>query len=231
MASEFGRFIGDVITKWLIEDGQDRRMEVLEDFSFEDPATKLWTTPAGTQVDGASIPRALWTIVGSPFTDDYRRASVVHDYYCDVRTEPYDAVHLMFYYACRADGVSALKANMLYYGVVAGGPSWHVVRIVNFNVLAPRTGTEEAIDFTDILVLKPPVDEARLQEDVRWIAETNPTLPEIWARAQAARLQPAPPPVLQLPYETVPQNLPRIYAEELRSRALFSTTTELAPIN
>jgi hypothetical protein len=198
-------------------------MEVLEDFSFEDPATKLWTTPAGTQVDGASIPRALWTIVGSPFTDDYRRASVVHDYYCDVRTEPY--------YACRADGVSALKANMLYYGVVAGGPSWHVVRIVNFNVLAPRTGTEDAIDFTDILVLQPPVDEARLREDVRWIAETNPTLQEIWARAQTARLRPAPPPVLQLPYETGPQNFPRVYAEELRSRALFSTATELAPFN
>ena len=231
MASDFGRFIGDVITKWLVEVGEDRRMEVLNEFSYEDPAKKTWTTPAGWEVDGASIPRALWSIVGSPFTGDYRRASVVHDYYCDVRTEPYEAVHLMFYSACRADDVSAMKANMLYYGVIVGGPTWHTVRIVNFNALAPRTSTQDAIDFTDVLVLQPPVDEARLQEDVSWIADTNPTLQEIWARAQAARLRPAPPEVLQLPFGTRRENFPLVYQQELRSRALFSTAIDLPPFN
>jgi hypothetical protein len=229
MANEFGRFIGDVITKWLVENGEDRRMEVLQEFSYEDPAIKLWTTPAGWQVDGASIPRALWTIVGSPFTGDYRRASVVHDYYCDVRTEPSDAVHLMFYYACRADGVGLIKANTLYYGVLAGGPSWHTVRVVNFNLFAARAPARGAIDFTDVVVLQPPLDEAKLKEDVRWIEQTNPTLDEIRARARAARLQPPPPPVLQLPDETGPENFQLVYAQELKSHSLFSTATELTP--
>ena len=159
MAGEFGRFIGEVITRWLVEEGDDRLMEVLNAFTYEDPAIKRWTTPAGWKVDGASIPRALWTIVGSPFTGDYRRASVVHDYYCDVRTEPSDDVHLMFYNACRADGVGVFEANTLYYGVLAGGPSWKTVRVVNFNVAAAPAPGGEVIDFRDTVVSQPPLDQ------------------------------------------------------------------------
>jgi len=225
MASAFGRFIGDVITKWLVETGDDRLMEVVNDFSYEDPNSKLWTTPAGWNVDGASIPRPLWTIVGSPFTGDYRRASVVHDHYCDVRTEPSDDVHLMFYSACRADGVGALKANTLYYGVLAGGPSWKTVRVVNFDLRASRAPERDVIDFNDTVVWQPPLDEMKLKEDVRWIEANNPTLEEIKGRARAARSQPPPPSVLQLPPQTDPETLPNVYDRELRSRALFNATT------
>lgn len=220
MAGEFGRFIGEVITKWLVEDGEDRLMQVLNDFSYEDPATKIWTTPAGWKVDGASIPRALWPIVGSPFTGDYRRASVVHDHYCDVRTEPSDAVHLMFYYACRADGVGLFNANTLYYGILAGGPSWQTTRIINFDERLAHAPTG-AIDFRDVLVSQPPLDQRKLEEDIRWIEATNPTLDQIRARARAARLRPPPPLVLRLPAGTQPENLPDIYARELESRSLF----------
>jgi hypothetical protein len=228
MAGEFGRFIGEVITKWLVEEGDDRLMQVLNQFTYEDPAIKQWTTPAGWKVDGASIPRALWTIVGSPFTGDYRRASVVHDYYCDVRTEPSERVHLMFYNACRADGVGVVKANTLYYGVLAGGPSWQTVRVVNFNVAAAPAPGGEAIDFKDTVVSQPPLDEKKLEEDIRWIAENNPSLDQIRARASAARSQPVPPSVLQLPAETRQHNLQQIYARELKSRALFNAATQPA---
>lgn len=229
MAGEFGRFIGDLITKWLVETGDDRLMEVMNDFSYQDAAVKLWTTPAGWKVDGASIPRLLWTIVGSPFTGDYRRASVIHDRYCDVRTEPSDAVHLMFYNACRADGVSLFDANTLYYGILAGGPSWQTVRVVNFDVRGARAPAREVIDFNDTVVSQPPLDQRKLEEDVRWIKAANPTLEQIRARARAARSQPTPPPVLQLPSETTPENLPQVYARELRSRHLFTSATKPAP--
>lgn len=229
MVGEFGKFIGEVLTRWLVEDGEDRLMEVLQDFSYEDPARKLWTTPAGWKVDGASIPRPLWSIVGSPFTGDYRRASVVHDYYCDVRTEPSDSVHLMFYYACRAAGVGAFKANTLYYGVLAGGPSWRTVRVTNFSVSAPRSTGAEGIDFEDIVVSQPPLDARRLEEDIRWLQEANPSLDEIRARAAAARSRPPPPPVLELPPETKATDLERAYQRELRSRALFNKDTAPKP--
>lgn len=220
--------IGEVITKWLVEDGDDRLMEVLNDFTYEDPATKRWTTPAGWKVDGASIPRALWTIVGSPFTGDYRRASVVHDHYCDVRTEPSDAVHLMFYNACRAAGVGLIEANTLYYGVLAGGPSWRTVRVVNFNVAAAPAPGGEVIDFRDTVVSQPPLDQAKLEQDIRWIAQTNPSLDQIRARASAARSQPPPPAVLQLPAETGSHTLQQAYGQALKSRALFNAATQPA---
>jgi hypothetical protein len=75
-----GSFSGEPEAVWLTEDGtEDRGMRLLKAFSFEDPDSKKWPAPTGSVVDGASIPRALWTIVGSPYTGDYRRASVVHD--------------------------------------------------------------------------------------------------------------------------------------------------------
>jgi len=70
-------------TRWLTEAGPDRDMQVLKDFWFRDPAGATWTTPANWIIDGATIPQALWTLVGSPYTGDYRRASIVHDKACD----------------------------------------------------------------------------------------------------------------------------------------------------
>jgi hypothetical protein len=78
-----GQFSSDPQAVWLTEDGtEDRNMQVLQTFSFTDPAGKAWQAPKDSVVDGASIPRALWTIVGSPYTGDYRRASIVHDVAC-----------------------------------------------------------------------------------------------------------------------------------------------------
>jgi len=49
-------FSGDVIVQWL-PDG--RTMELLEDFSFVDAKGTSWLAPAGSIVNGASIPRIL----------------------------------------------------------------------------------------------------------------------------------------------------------------------------
>ncbi len=71
---EHGEFSGEPEAIWLTEEGSmDRRMELLEDFFYTDPSAKNWPAARGTLVDGASIPRALWTIVGSLYTGDYRR--------------------------------------------------------------------------------------------------------------------------------------------------------------
>lgn len=110
----FGRFVGEVITKWLTHQGDDSEMELLEDFTFIDPDRFEWKAPQGSKVNGASIPSVLWSLIGSPFVGDYRRASVVHDVACDNRKQPHEAVHLMFYYAMRADGVGWVKANCIW---------------------------------------------------------------------------------------------------------------------
>ena len=80
--------------------------------------------PAGSVVDGASIPQVFWSLVGGPFEGEYRNASVVHDVACDRKSEPWEAVHLMFYNACRCGGVGEKKAKLLYWAVYLGGPRW-----------------------------------------------------------------------------------------------------------
>jgi hypothetical protein len=92
--------------------------------------------PAGAEIDGASIPKVFWSIVGGPYTGLYRNASVIHDYYCDVRTRPWKEVHRMFYDAMLASGVDKMKAKLMYLAVRFGGPRWDDQTIHN-NVLPP----------------------------------------------------------------------------------------------
>ena len=116
-----GHFIGEVLVKWL-KDG--RKVQLLEEFAFVDVKQKKWLASKGRKVDGASIPRFLWAITGSPFVGKYRRASVIHDVYCEDRTEPYQDVHRMFYQAMLADGLSEGKAKEMYAAVASFGPRW-----------------------------------------------------------------------------------------------------------
>ncbi len=122
-------FEGDVRTLWLVEaaigdDEADRRMQLLEDFAFVDPNGQRWLAPVGSKIDGASIPRMLWSIAGDPFIGPYRRASVLHDVACDDRTRPSKVVHRMFYDAMIADGASAAQAVEFYTALRLFGPHW-----------------------------------------------------------------------------------------------------------
>ena len=97
-------------------------MRLLNDFWYEDPENKRWSAPAGSVIDGASIPASLWSLIGSPYTGEYRRASVVHDVACDDPNIPRKNADRMFYYACLAGGCSIYQARILYPGVRIG--SW-----------------------------------------------------------------------------------------------------------
>ena len=119
-----GEFSGEPQALWLTEDGtEDRRMRLLENFWFRDPVGKKWEASKDAVVDGASIPRALWTLLGSPYTGDYRRASIVHDIACDEagsNAAKRRAADRMFYHACRVGGCSIWQATLLYIGVRIG---------------------------------------------------------------------------------------------------------------
>jgi hypothetical protein len=119
MMGSHGEFSADPRAIWLTEEEPDRRMQLLSEFWFRDPDGRTWEAPLNYRIDGASIPRALWTLVGSPYTGDYRRASVVHDKACDdakgnnaARRE----ADRMFYHACRAGGCGVKEATLLYIG-------------------------------------------------------------------------------------------------------------------
>lgn len=121
------KIVGTVKTEWLKTSGADRLMRLLEDFSFEDNNGIYWTAKAGSIIDGASIPKYLWMIVGDPFIGDYRRASVIHDVHCRDQIKTHEAVHRMFYDLMIADGVPKGKADRMYWAVRTFGPKWEVI--------------------------------------------------------------------------------------------------------
>lgn len=121
--SRYGEFSADdPLTTWLTESGEDRHMRVERAFWFKDPAGKQWDAPQYTVVDGASILRPFWGILGSPYTGDYRRASIVHDYACDHATTWLErlAADRMFFHACLEGGCGLAQATILYIGVRFG---------------------------------------------------------------------------------------------------------------
>ena len=91
--SQYGHFEGSLNIQ-LLGDGRDGKL--LDAFIFDDPNKKQWIAPQGLITDGASIPRVLWSVAGSPWTGLYRDAAVIHDAYCDTHTEPWQAVHKVF---------------------------------------------------------------------------------------------------------------------------------------
>jgi hypothetical protein len=150
MTMAHGEFSGEPTAVWLTEVTDDRQMQLVDSFWFLDPDGKRWSADAGRTVDGASIPRALWTLVGSPYTGDYRRASTVHDVACDDAGDDAErrrAADRMFFHACRAGGCSTRRSIILYIGVRIGAalpdvPAWR--QADSFDVSRPELRRSDA---------------------------------------------------------------------------------------
>lgn len=117
----YGRYTEAPLTEWL-DDG--RHMQLKRPFGYIEETGREWPVPAETVVDGASIPQAFWSLIGGPFSGPYRDASIVHDYYCDVREHPWRDTHRMFHEAMRCSGVGTARAKVMFYAVYRFGPRW-----------------------------------------------------------------------------------------------------------
>jgi hypothetical protein len=122
MGNYWGSYSGSPKTEWL-PDG--RRMRLLERITFSDAIqNRDWVAPQDWIVDGASIPRLFWSVIGGPLEGPYRNASVFHDVAGDQKWEPWKMVHRMFYNAMRCSDVNSLQAKIMYYAVYHFGPRW-----------------------------------------------------------------------------------------------------------
>jgi len=115
-------------------DADGRTVTLLQPYAFVDPGRLEWSVPVGAKVDGASIPRLFWPLIGGPFEGKYRNASVIHDWYCDRRTRPWRQVHRAFYDAMLESGVDTGMARVMYAAVTQFGPKWSQVAVSNNNL-------------------------------------------------------------------------------------------------
>jgi hypothetical protein len=173
-----GRFVGTVKTEWLRGPQDERRMVLLEDFVYVDPKGRSWIAPKGSKTDGASIPQVAWSFVGGPFDGQYREAAVIHDAYCESKSEPWRDVHRIFFYANRAAGVSEAKSKLLYGAVMIGGPKWGADGSKCFSCHS-MGATQVVPDAKGRLTAFPPLTERDMKQLSDFIANSNPSLEQI----------------------------------------------------
>lgn len=164
-ASGWGRFSGQVETRW---ENDGVTMVLLNELRYTDPYGQVWVAPAGSRVNGASIPRAFWSIIGGPFEGKYRNASVLHDVAYEEQKVPPHEADLMFYNAMRASGVGATTAKTMYYVLLRHGRHWKHRQAVPSD---PTPNRPTAVAPGD-------VDEIQ-----KWIRANDPNIDEIQARA------------------------------------------------
>jgi len=191
-------------------DGQTVELvQLLNKFGYKDSSGKDWDVPSGEISDGASIPWQLWSFVGGPFSGPYRNAAVVHDYYCAIRTRPFQEVHKMFYEASLKAGTGKTTAKLMYMAILADGPKWPAPKntgikqkqgmidnkmIIQTKVdlsrlplfkaqVTPTPGAAAAVPpktCKDLITLVAKMDaKAKYGELKSWIERTKPTLRDI----------------------------------------------------
>jgi hypothetical protein len=78
--------------------------------------------PAGYTFDGASIPRWLWSLIGSPFEPELMLAACVHDWYCEHTSQHYESRAIgdsVFFMLLRKAGVPVWRRRIMFLGVRA----------------------------------------------------------------------------------------------------------------
>lgn len=98
--------------------------KLLADYWYKDDQGNVWTVPRGYVVNGGSIPKAAWSLVGGPWSGKYRNATVIHDYFACERISTSKIVHKLFLDAMLESGVSKSKAWIMYKAVLVGGADW-----------------------------------------------------------------------------------------------------------
>lgn len=95
-----------------------------EDLIWEGETRKI-VVKKGFDFDGASIPRFLWSIIGSPMTGGYQRAACLHDALYAGEVLPRKECDGLFLEAMKSDGVSYTKRYSMYWAVrTFGGSVW-----------------------------------------------------------------------------------------------------------
>lgn len=176
-------YSGRVVVELLDEIEFVHKFRLLEDFAFVDAQGKLWTARKGGIVDDESIPRDLHILRGLPYIAEYRKAAVIHSYFCRTRTEPWKQVHRTLFAASVAEGVAETQAKALYAIVYAGGWRWEKRESSCYRSCHAAS---------ESLAWKPAATGAEIEPVLQWIAQSDPDLDAIDQRVDQAVNKPGP---------------------------------------
>jgi len=175
-SNKWGYYSGPVETRW---ENDGRSMTLLNELRYTDPNGFVWIAPAGSQVDGASIPRYLWSVMGGPFEGKYRNASVLHDVAYGERKRPWQDCDRMFYNAMRCSGVSVTEAKTMYYALYRFGNHW------KFPIKRGKPVKFEGQTVARAIPRAVPANVNEVYNARDWIRRAEPSLEQIEQRADA----------------------------------------------
>jgi hypothetical protein len=176
------KFYGEILLKPI--DGV--LMELQQPFGFIDGRNRKWEVPAKYRTDGASIPRPLWSIIGSPFTGNYLAAAIIHDFYCDLKSRDWRDVHSAFFDAMVANKVDTVQAKIMYYAVYRFGPRWVVDKHFSCPPGIACSLTNAKPTHVQEVNVSPIFDEAEFRKEMREIEAGNVSLSKIRSAADAS---------------------------------------------
>ena len=99
--------------------------ELLSDIIVESLGYKI-TVKKGFDFDGASIPKAFWSIIGSPFTGNYTIPATIHDGLYASEILDRDICDNIFLDLMKQYNVGYVKRYTMYWAVRSAG--WNVWR-------------------------------------------------------------------------------------------------------
>jgi hypothetical protein len=175
-ATKWGFYNGEPVTKW---NPDGRTMTLLTELRYTDPKGNVWVAPIGSVVDGASIPRYLWSVMGGPFEGRYRNASVLHDVAYGDRKRPWQDCDRMFYYAMRCSGVSGVEAKTMFYALYRFGHHWKFP----IKRAKPVKLDGQLVARAEPIPRAIPVNPAEIDEARDWIRNDDPSIEQIEQRA------------------------------------------------
>ena len=96
-------------------------VETTKDLSYTTKKGITHTVLAGFVTDGASIPKILWSFIGSPFTGLYKKPSLIHDKLYETQKVTRSYADKVFLEGRKDEGVAFWKRRSMYLGVRIGG--------------------------------------------------------------------------------------------------------------
>jgi len=182
-AADAGSYSGRVVVELLDEIEFVHKLRLLEDFAFLDDQGKLWMARKGGIVDDESVPREFQTLPGLPYVAEYRKAAVIHAYFCRAKTEPWKQVHRALFESSVAEGVTELQAKTLYAVVYAGGWRWETRESSCYRSCHAAS---------ESLAWKPAATAAEIAPVLQWIGKNAPDLDAIDRRLDQVVKRPGP---------------------------------------
>jgi hypothetical protein len=176
-------YSGRVVIELLDEIEFAHYFRLLEDFTFVDARGKPWVARKGGIADDEAVPRNLSALYGLPYVGEYRKAALLHGYFCRTMTEPWQQVHRVLFDASVVEGLTETQAKLLYAVVYAGSWRWEMQGSSCYRSCHASSAS---------LVWKPAATAAEIEPVLQWISHDAPDLDAIDRRVDQVVKRPGP---------------------------------------